>query len=512
MKILKYALLSLLVLAFASCSVDYFENPNEPTIPTTGGLMNQVQQQFMTDTRGEWVSGRQYLLWMQYWNQRNYTEEDRFQYRESACNLGAWNDIYVNAQDLKSIIDLNTDPETASQMAVTAPNENQISAARIMLVYVYLNAVELWGNVPYYSYGSDNNTFQANQVTEGYDYVAYADQKDIYADMLETLKDAADNIDESSLMIDGDNFYGGNATQWKRFANSLRLRIANRIKDVYPAATDHITDAIASGVFESNADNAGVTFEDNATNGAPWFQAYQDRQDFAPSVSFVELLQGKRGNYATIDPRLAIFVDDNEDGFKVGIPLMSNNGDVGTFRFESNPGSVILQADFTETYMEYAEVCFLMSEINGWDQTWYEKGVRASMEKWGVDESDIETYIAGLPAANEENVLTQKYIALYMQPLEAWSEYRRTGYPNHLIKPHETYDYSWQFKDESGTVIDTTATYTFTPIESKATFTDLPARNAYPTNEVGVNKNNYLAAQQAMGEDLQTTKLWWAKK
>jgi hypothetical protein len=64
--------------------------------------------------------------------------------------------------------------------------------------------------------------------------------------------------------------------------------------------------------------------------------------------------------------------------------------------------------------------------------------------------------LPALPAASEETVMMQKYIALYMQPMEAWSEYRRTGYPNTLIKPNETYDYTFPTADG-----EETRTYTF---------------------------------------------------
>jgi hypothetical protein len=79
-----------------------------------------------------------------------------------------------------------------------------------------------------------------------------------------SLLEAAAAVNTDELMIEGDNFYGGDASQWIKFANSLRLRIANRIKDVYPAAQSHIDAAIAGGLMESNADNAGVTYEASA--------------------------------------------------------------------------------------------------------------------------------------------------------------------------------------------------------------------------------------------------------
>ncbi|MFW6371083.1 MAG: SusD/RagB family nutrient-binding outer membrane lipoprotein [Bacteroidota bacterium] len=506
MKTLKYFLTLFLVgVGFFSCDVEYFSDPNNPEVAPTYGLMNRVQKQFMSETRDEWYSGRQMLLWVQYWNQVNYTEEDRFQYRETVNEI-AWDDIYTNAQDLHDIIALNTNEETSGDMAQFGPNVNQIAAARIMLVYVYLHAVELWGDVPYASYGAaGEGTFQANQLkTEGIDQPAYATQENIYADMLKELDEAAESIIESENMIDGDNFYNGDASQWKKLANSLRLRIANRIKDVYSGAQAHIDDAIASGVMESNADNAGVTFEANAVNGAPMYQAFvvDARTDFAPSMQFVELLKGQRGPFSVEDPRLDIYVADNENGDKVGVPLTQSNDVVGGFKLESMPGDAILAPDYTTIYMEYAEVCFIMSELNNWDQEWYENGVRASMERWGVAADAIDAYVAELPAASEETVMMQKYIALYMQSLEAWSEYRRTGYPNTIVRPNDPYTYTWPTAD--GTASET---YEFIPIGG---LTDLPERNKYPLNEYSINEENVKAAADRIGGDEQDTKLWWA--
>lgn len=506
MKTLKYIVLFFAGISMFACDVEYYEDPNNPDIAPTYGLINHVQKQFMLDTRDVWFSGRQSLLWVQYWNQVNYTEEDRFQYRETV-NLAGWNDIYKNAQDLHDLIELNTNEETAPDMAARfGPNENQIAAARIMLVYIYLYAVETWGDVPYASYGSDNPSFQANQLKyEGNDTPDYASQQEIYPDMLNELAEAVAMINTEEVMIEGDNFYDGNTAQWIKFANSLRLRIANRIKDVYPEAQAHIDAAIAGGVMESNADNAGVTFEANAVNGAPMYIGFEveARRDFAPSMQFVQLLQGERGPFGVEDPRLDVFVADNEDGNKVGVPLTSSNAIVGDFDKESDPGDAILVPDYTEIYMEYSEVCFILSELNNWDQEWYEEGVRASMEKWGVPAAEADSLIGALPPASEETVMTQKYIALYMQPMEAWSEYRRTGYPQTLVKPNEPYTYTFPAGDST-----MTAEYTFTPIGG---LTDLPERNKYPLNEYSVNEINVTEAASAIGGDTQDTPLWWAE-
>ncbi len=273
-------------------------------------------------------------------------------------------------------------------------------------------------------------------------------------------------------------------------------------------ATQHIADALVKGVFESNDDNAAIAFENSALNGAPMYKAFyvENRTDFSPSYSFVELLKGNRGTFSGLtDPRLPIYVAPNSDGLYYGVPVADSNGNVRTYKWESMPGDQVLASTYSEVYMEYSEVCFILSEINGWDQTWYAKGVEASMRKWGVDGAEILSYMANLPAAYEENVMTQKYIALYMQPYEAWSDLRRTGYPKTLIKPGETYDVTTTYMD-GDVPTDTTQTFTYDPIVD---LSDAPSRVKYLKNESSVNQENLEAAITNMGGDAMDTPMWW---
>lgn len=515
MKVLKYISFLIVGILLFSCEVDYLHNPNEPLIAPTGGLMSRVQKQLMNDTRDEWMTGRMSILWVQYWNQVNYTEEDRYQYRETV-NKAGWDDLYTHAQDLKDIITINTDDATKGDAGVSAPNENQIAAARIMLAYLFQFATDVWGDIPYYSYGSDDSDFEALQAKEGGVLTPkYASQEKIYKDLLKELKEASEMIITSSNMIDSDLFFGGDAGAWKVFANSLRLRIANRMLAVEPTlANQHINEALAAGVMESNEDNVGVTFENSASNGAPMYRAFtvSARRDFAPSYSFVQLLKGNDVHTYTNpfsgieDPRLPVYVDPNADGEYLGVPVAESNSAVRSFKWESKPGNVVLSSTYTEYYMEYSEVCFILSELNNWDQTWYERGIRASMEKWGADPIAVENYMASIPAASEENVMTQKYIALYMNAYEAWSELRRTGYPTTLIKQDDTYDYNFRYLDADDNWVDETMTFTY------STIVDLPvgpSRVKFLLNEDNINKANKDAAATAMGGDAMDTKMWW---
>lgn len=278
-------------------------------------------------------------------------------------------------------------------------------------------------------------------------------------------------------------------------------------------ANSSIADAVSSGVLESNVDNAMFTYESNAFNASPFYRAFNvdNRQDFAMAHSFTELLKGdnivkhseivSKNPFEGIgDPRLPIFAQENSEGKYIGMPSVTTSAEAGVITWESLPGdAVINKADFSQPLMQYAEVCFIMSEVNGWDQDWYERGIRASMEKWGVDGASVDAYVASVPIASEESVLTEKYIALYMDPHTAWAEYRRTGYPEFILKPGTTYT-------AKGVVGE--SEYTFSSLVSG--MVDLPKRLQYPDFERTLNEVNRSAAVSKLSNgDALDSNLWW---
>lgn len=522
------------LLSLGSCDDDLGEinsNPNNPEVVPTNMLFSDATRYLMDNTRDGWFSARLTLPWMQYSAQLNYTEEDSYQYRETQISNG-WAAMYRTAQNFKSVIEFCENPETQIQMETYGNLDNQIAASRIMLAYLFDQLTSHFGDVPYWSYGNQDPDFQALQI-DLYMQPKYASHQKIYADLLKELKEASEQLNTSEIVFnEGDHIYGGDAEKWKKFANSLRLRIANRIKTVYPEANAHITDAIASGVFTSNDDNAIQTFYNSSLEASPFWQSFyvDSRVDFAANSEFVKLLKGQHGAFG-LDPRLyqmiapkgaipgngtgpgqQLFKDYDVDDYNhpdslslyVGMPYglpdnrLGSNNILGSSSFASRN---VINPTFGEVYMEYAEVEFILSELNGWNQTNYENGVRASMEKWGVPQSDISTYISSLPSANMENVITQKYIALYMQPQEAWYEYRRTGYPDTdiLLLP-----------GESGTELDGTS-YIFTPLQSgNVVATDIPSRVRYPITEATTNIGSLGEAVQNMGgRDEIDVKLFW---
>ena len=501
-----------------SCQKDFEEintNPNRPQQALPTALFNGSTKLFLKNTRNYTTSGMMFRSWMQYTAQDTYTKESRFLYRDYAGDY-LWRYPYQVAGGYKDIIDLNTDPKTKELMATYGKSENQIAAARIMLAYTFALLVETFGDVPYYSYGSPNpERFQALQL-EKYISPVYATQKEIYTDLLKELKEAAAQIVSDSYVFKEGDYIFETPDKMRRFANSLRLRLAIRLKDVSDTELRTLAqqsiDELKSGtaVMQSEADTVELQFDSDDTNPAPIYKEYfvSNRVDYSPSNSFVQLLKGQRGNFG-VDPRLQKYFapkgltkyqardgryteSDNINDY-IGMPYGLDES-MADFQFKSGVAvsffsSRILQPNYAEVFMEYSEVCFLLSEANGWDNTWYKKGVEASMKKWGVANTKITNFLNTIPAANQENVLTQKYIALYMNPNEAWAEYRRTGYPHTLIKVNEETDLN----------IPTEAGQTKYKFESLvADLTDIPERLFYPVAYKVINEANYQKALESM--------------
>lgn len=502
-----------------SCS-DRFEeidiNPNQTTSPLSYGIFNSANKEYMDEMRGPFSSGRVALPWVQYAAAEDYTEDNRYLYRVT-YNSTIWALHYRVAQDYKQIIDLNTNPATANAMSAYGPNANQIAAARTMLAYLFLNLADNFGDIPYYSYGNPDPDFQALQINQ-YLQPKFASQAKVYADILKELKETSDMIKtDQKVFTQGDALFGSGA-KLKKFANSLRLRVATRVKGVVPGAETAIAEAIAAGVMTSNADNVGLTYANDLVSPSPMYNAFRSRSDFGVSKTFVDLLKGTKGNFG-LDPRLFEYAtpkgiakkqildgvspkSTNPADFN-GMPYGIVSGDVASQVPSANFFSKkVYRKDFTEMFMEYSEVEFLLSEASGFSQSNYENGVKASMQKWGVPAEDITAFVGNLPAANKANVLNQKYVALYMQPYEAWAEYRRTGFPNTLILPGQTGEFNVPTNDGR-------TTYVFTSLVPG--LTDLPTRLYYPTTAQSLNRDNYEAASAAIGGDKITTKLIWDK-
>lgn len=519
--ILKYFLsLITLTFIFVSCTKDFDEintDPNRSKNVPTVNLIGTAQKGLTDDIFDEWFSGRQGLLWSQYWAQRNYTSEDRFSIRQGTNNT-YFRLIYTDMADLQEIIHLASDESKKIEIiSKYGDPDGQIAVAKILKAYVFQLLVSTYGDLPY------------EQAFQPLDYPspAYSSQKVIFMDLFKTLKEAADYLEANpglTVFTSGDLFYSGDGDKWAKFANSLRLKLAVRLSEVedeqIAEARQLAIQEASDNVFSSNDDNAGVTYKgETQLSNAPMYNAFytDGRNDFTVTAQFVDLLKGindtlnnKVNPFEGItDPRIAVWVPPSRaTGEYRGMPYGLSDKDAGglwstsprvvsnfKYPFTQSDPNIVLRANANVCWMDYAEVCFILSELNGWDQTWYEEGVRASLERWGINEG-VEEFISSLPPANAERVMTQKYIALYMNGYEAWAEWRRTDFPKSIVQVGEKTG-----PIASGDVI------TFSAIVGDG----IPRRLTYPVQEYSINRTSVEAAANTIGSDDFATKLIWDK-
>jgi len=471
-------LISALLFIVIGCTKDFEDmnvNPNEPSLVPTSYLLTNAQFNIMDGIWDEWWNGRQGLLYSQYWSQTAYSEESRFQPRTNITNT-YWNLFYLNMMDLQNIIEINTNEDTKGSAAAYGPNENQIAVAKIMKAFTFHMLTDIWGDIPY------------TDALTGLDNIhpSYSKQSDIYTDLLAELKAAQAMIVSGN--IEGDMIYGGDMTKWKKFANSLRMRVALRTSKVNPTGYKaEVQAAIDAGVFTSVDDDAYFQFSaGNEASSNPLYLAYfvDNRTDFAVSELMINTLKNNS------DPRLSLYADPavntgTYEGLEYGLDNSNTAAAAGTSgdAVSLPSAAVVLAQDAKAWMMTYAEVCFIKSEIMDWDQGEYQNGIKAAMVTWGVSEADADTYIAAAPAASAETVATEKWLALYMQGNQGWFEVRRTGYPA-LGLPAD------------GTLED---------IGNR----NYPSRLYYPDREQVVNNGSYLDAVAAQGTDGLGTRLWW---
>jgi hypothetical protein len=528
--IIKLSLGMFLVLLIASCTKNFDKintNPNQPAKVPTPYLLTAAQKGLCDNIYDEWWGGRQSMLFAQYWCQRSYPTEDRYSIRENVNN-NYWRLIYHDVMNLVQIININTNADTKAEAAVYGDNDNQIAVATILKIWTMQIMADTYGDIPY------SQAFKGSDPTTPTPTPAYDKLQDIYAAFQTELKEAVNRIKlDAPGFTSGDIIYNGDMALWKKFGNSLRLRVALRMSntDNY-AAAKAIMNEEGIEFLTSNADNAAFYYLGAEPNNSPLYDAWftSNRNDFTTCKTLINLLKGVDDTLnnkinpikvaGMVDPRLQIYTRPR-NGKYLGMPYGMTEAPSQAYAkycatwangyvYSTATAPVILNSRYATVYMEYAEVEFMLCELNNWDPTHYANAVRASIEHWrdisvdlegwdAVKKSDFNTamedYLAALPPASKETVLAHKYLAFYDQAYQAWFEYNRTGEPAYLLQPGEHTSV-----DADGNFID------FKPL---ITITTIPKRMTYPQQEYTVNGASVNAAATSIGKDLMSTKIWW---
>ncbi len=384
-------------------------------------------------------------LWSQYFVDGGGFAGDRYVLDPNLI-IFSWSLTYtVNWPSLKLVLD---------QTQNTAPSANAI--AKIWKVYIFHQECDFYGAIPYFQAGL------------GALSIPYDGQEAVYHDFFKLLDSATSVLaaaDPSERPFGTDDLiYHGDVTKWLKFANSLRLRLAMRVSGVDPElAKEEAEKAVAGGVITLNDDNAFVDVGPNSINGlaaeAPW-------ENMRMSASMLSYLKGYN------DPRLQEYYSPADDdgqfhGIRNGmtpdqIALAVKTNGTNLSNINSSRWTDATQATTPLNVMYAAETYFLRAEgaLNGWDmgetaENLYNDGITVSMQQWGVtDNTTIQNYINSSatpvapndflnspavsnvpvkfdadPAVERQQIITQKWLALFPDGIEAWAELRRTGYP-----------------------------------------------------------------------------------
>ncbi len=440
---------------------DLNRDPNNPTEVSADALFTSATKSLFDQMESTNVNINVYRLLAQYWTETTYVDESNYDFVTRHIPKNHWSEMYR---------DVLYDLQNAKILADTDTKKAMIS---VLEVYTWQQLVDTFGNIPY------SEALQGAEIPSP----AYDDAFVIYQDLIARLNTAITNLNPSHEAFN-DIMYAGDVNQWVKFANSLKLKIAMRIADSNgTVAKTTAEEAVAAGVFTSNADNAILVYTEAVNANPLWADLVESgRSDFVATNTIVDYMNGLN------DPRRPYYFAEN---LGAGIYLGGTYGDNNTFANYTHIGAVMHDPSFRGVLLDYSEIEFLLATaiehtfaVGGDSATHYSNGITANMEDWGVSSADITTYLASpnvdyttAPGTWREKIGTQFWLAMYNRGFEGWSVFRQYDAPNFNIPA------------VSGLPV--------------------PNRYPYPGAEQTLNETNYNAASTAIGGDFMSTKLFW---
>jgi hypothetical protein len=468
-KALRATVMALSLLAASGCDRGLTEvnrNPNAPEFATVEQLFPSGVVSSITRTFGSSLHMSLTALWAQHYAQHRYTDRDVYNLSDGTIDTH-WTNFYVGPQqDFQEVI---TKGEKAGQA-------NVVAMATVMQSWTYHVMTDLWGDIGY-------SEALKGRDPDSRDLPALDPQQQVYNGIFAALKTSEARFDPGQPALgSADLIYKSDIAKWRKLTNSLRLRVAMRLSEVDETlARTEFNDALAAGIFTSNADNAVLKYINDETNVHPIYDYQRGRDDHSISATMVDTLKSLN------DPRLPVYANLNglgeSQGMRNGLmhdPPLDSISRIGTYFSKADANAVLLG---------YAEVLFLQAEAaeRGWTTddpaALYSQAITVSMQELGIGQAAIDAYLAqpevayaGLPSIG-----LQKWIALFGNGVEAYAEWRRTGFPNLQAGPSAL----------NGGLI--------------------PVRLPYPQSESSRNGVNLSAAIARQGGASLNDRLWWNK-
>jgi len=523
--IIKYSkviLVLALIFTIGSCTKDFEEmntSPNSPTDVPAVNIFTHVITASTANELGGWMQHTYLGCWSQQWCKVQYIDEDKYQTRDMT---GYMEGSYTNALlDLQLIIDKATEDIEAEKEV--EKNTALLAASKIMRVWIFSYLTDVFGDIPYS--GALQGLYKDGVIKSVYD-----SQESIYTGFFSELDQA--NTLLSSGVINfgaGDLIFDGDPASWRKFGNSLKLRLLNRCAGTPWSFTYNM---VGTGVFTTTAGAAAFSGADAAiasllggtimASGAddaklvypglpyrnPIFNTLYSRTDQAISQTMVEYLKARS------DPRLPIYAQPTPSSVIAGTPdwVGEQNGRAhaaSNFAAISLLGTAVAYDENAPTFLlTYDEVEFIKAEHymrvgnDAAAKTAYEAGIAASMARWSATydpvtylaQANVDWDLAADNAAKYQLICEQRWAGIFGQGVQAFNLVRRTGFPARVFE----YELTGGFYPDKG----------------------LPVRVRYSLNEEIYNAVNLAAAQTAQGLNLldetmfntagtKSNQVWW---
>lgn len=491
-----FSVLSLL-LSVSACTNNFEELNTSPTSPRNVPaeyLYSQAQLNgFLADGTNWWQVGS----WVEQWASGSLSAPSQYLEDRDIYETNNWTSHYELIKNLAQIRNQVLKGQESS------PNgRTKLAIAKITEIYFWQRMTDFWGDIPYTQAGlPDDNLVLLPK---------YDKQEDIYKSLISDLDAANAQLNATDVSYASADFvYKGDVTKWRRFANSLKLRLGMRLRYADPTlARKTVEEALKGPLIESNADNGAmptVTQDGNPFGYHPIIGGYNGSKELNQmGAPFIDVLLAKN------DPRLPRIAEPTENSKKAGKPIYRGLGvalgnSVIINRDDYSYGTIAIYNDrkstFPYVFLAYSDNCFFRAEaaLLGWGgltpaqaEGFYQAGIRATMQiqPYSIAESAITEYIGregkltGSTEQQLEQIMTQKWISLFMRHYEAYAEWRRTGYPKLTPGPNQ------------GT-----------------TNGQIPRRGVYSSTERIRNAANYQEASARMSNgDTYLSKVWWDKK
>ena len=486
-------LIGILSVTFA-CNNDGLTDLNvdtkNPTNVPSASLFGNAEKNLFDQMVSTSVNNNVFRLFVQHWTETTYLDESKYDIVQRNIPDRHWRVLYRDVlRDLKEAYNITSKESTVSTKEVKI-KDNKLAIIELLSIYTYSVLVDTYGNIPY-SQALDP-LVNPNPV--------YDDGKAIYTDLFSRLDVAINKIDDNySSFGDADFVYQGDVASWYKFANSLKLRMAITVADEPSMATVSKTkaeEAVSAGVFESNDDNASLTYLSVQPNTNPLYEdlVSSQRYDFVVAEPLVNKMNDLN------DPRRPLYYVDIEGSY-VGCPYAAG----GDFENYSSPGDPAGPGPYTRLLdptlegiiLDYTEVEFYIAEaaergynVGGLASIHYNKAITASILYWGGTETEAIDYLAQplvdyttAPGNWKQKIGNQAWIGYYNRGFEAWTSWRRLDFPT-LIAPSNA---------------------------TSVAEGEIPKRFTYPVLEQTLNNTNYSSAANAIGSDKLKTKIFWDK-